>query len=263
MPFDRWKVAAWAFALACAVFWFGVLMAAQRFPDAPFDWMYRVVSELASRKHNPQGGEWFSSALGLSMLALWPVASALQESVGDRRWPILALRAGILFGVAVGVERFVFVRFSNWVSNGHEALAVGAFAGLYTGLLGLYAQRVRHGRTGALAVATPLAAIFVAQILIYFDQRDLGWVDHRWRAMGVAPWLSFAFWQWIAVAMLWVGLGHLLYTSRYAAPRTTRPNPPAAHPAETSAGSGPPESEACPLPPGSPRYRGSAPRDGR
>ncbi len=127
---------------------------------------------------------------------------------------ILALRAGILFGVAVGIERLAFVRFSSFVKDGHEALAVGAFAGLYTGLLGLYAQRIRRGWTGALVVAAPLAAIFVTQLAIYFDQRDLGWVDHRWREMGVSPWLSFAFWQWLAVAMLWVGLGHLLWSSR-------------------------------------------------
>jgi hypothetical protein len=212
----RWKLAAWAFALALATFWVGVVMAARYFPDPPFDWMYRVVSELASRKHNPQGGQWFAIALGLSMLALWPVASCLRETVGARRWPIVALRAGMLFGVAVGIERLAFVRFSSLVDNGHEALAVGAFAGLYTGMLGLYGQRIRQGWTGALVVAAPLAAIFVTQIVIYFDQRDLGWVDHRWREMGVSAWLSFAFWQWLAVAMLWIGLGHLLHSNRFA-----------------------------------------------
>jgi len=64
-------------------------------------------------------------------------------------------------------------------------------------------------------LTAPLAAIFITQILIYFDQRDLGWVDHSWREMGVSPWLSFAFWQWLAVAFLWFGLGHLLWSSRY------------------------------------------------
>jgi len=212
----RWKIAAWAFALAVATFWAGVEMAARLFPNPPYDWMYTVVSELASRKHNPEGGRWFSIALGLSMLGLWPVVSYLRETVGDRRWPIIALRAGILFGVAVGVERLTFFRFSSLVHNGHEALAVGAFAGLYTGLLGLYGQRIRRGWTGALVVAAPLAAIFITQIAIYFDQRDLGWVDRRWRDMGVSLWLSFAFWQWLAVALLWVGLGHLLWSSRHS-----------------------------------------------
>ena len=125
------------------------------FPDQPFDWIYTVISELASRKHNPEGGRWFSSLLGLSMLALWPVVSCLRETVGERRWPILALRAGILFGVAVGVERLTFVRFSSLVNNGHEALAVGTFAGLYTGLLRTLLAAIparldrRAGRGGA------------------------------------------------------------------------------------------------------------------
>jgi hypothetical protein len=214
MQDGRWQIAAWAFAIGVATFWVGVAMAARLFPDQPYDWMYSVVSELASRKHNPEGGRWFSAALGISMLCLWPAVSVLRRTVGERRWPILALRAGVLFGVAVGVERLVFARFSHFVHNGHEALAVGAFAGLYTGLLGLYGQHIRRGWTGALVVAAPLAAIFIAQAAIYFDQRDLGWVGRHWREMGVSPLLSFAFWQWIAVAMLWVGLGHLLWTSR-------------------------------------------------
>jgi hypothetical protein len=213
---QAWGIAACAFLLAVATFAAGVVMAARSFPDAPYDWMYRVVSELASRKHNPEGGRWFSAALGLSMLALWPVVSYLRDTVGDRRWPVIALRAGILFGMAVGIERLIFVRISSLIDNSHEALAVGAFAGLYTGMLGLYWRRFRHGWTGALVVAAPLAAIFVTQIVIYFDQRDLGWVDQAWREMGVSPWLSFAFWQWLAVALLWLGLGHLLWSSRYA-----------------------------------------------
>ena len=224
----RWKIAAWSYALAVTTFWAGVVTAVRIFPNSTYDWMYTVVSTLASRKYNPEGGRWFAIALGLSMLALWPVASYLRGTVGDRRWPILALRAGILFGVAVGLERLAFVRFSSLVHNGHEALAVGTFAGLYTGLLGLYWQRVRHGSLGALVVAAPLVAIFVAQTLIYFDQRHLGWVNYSWREMGVSPSLSFAFWQWLAVATLWIGLGHLLWTSRdpagVTAPLRIRPS---------------------------------------
>ena len=215
---SQWKIAAWSYALAVTTFWAGVGMAMRLFPTGPYDWMYTVVSTLASRKYNPVGGRWFSIALGLSMLALWPVASYLRRTVGHRRWPILALRAGILFGVAVGVERLTFVRLSSLVHNAHEALAVGTFAGLYAGLLGLYGQRLRHGWTGWLVVAAPLVAIFIAQTVIYFDQRDLGWVDVNWRAMGVSPLLSFAFWQWLAVAFLWLGFGHILWSCSPADP---------------------------------------------
>ncbi|MGH7481147.1 MAG: hypothetical protein ACRELV_03260, partial [Longimicrobiales bacterium] len=76
------------------------------------------------------------------------------------------------------------------------------------------AERVRHDRrawAGAAIGAAPLVAVGVTQLALYLDQRDLGWVDAGWRAMGVPLWLSFAFWQWLAVALLWVGLGFLLW----------------------------------------------------
>jgi hypothetical protein len=58
----------------------------------------------------------------------------------------------------------------------------------------------------------PLAAIAITQFWLYIDQRDLGWVDTGWRAMGIPLWLSFAFWQWLAIVTLWLGLGALSLT---------------------------------------------------
>ena len=231
MRHARSRIAALAFALSIATFAAGVAIAARKFPEQPYDWSYVVVSALASRKHNPEGGRWFSAALGLSMLTLWPVVTYLRgeptaatapaagASSHASRWPIGALQVGVLCGVALGVERLVFVHFSDLLHKAHELLAVGVFAGLYTGVLGLYVQRVYHDRralAGPLMVATPLVAIGVTQLALYLDQRDLGWVDHGWRAMGIPVWLSFAFWQWLAVALLWVGLGHLLWSRRAA-----------------------------------------------
>ena len=72
---SKFETAAWAYAFAVTTFWVGVIMAARLFPHPPYDWMYTVVSTLASKKHNPEGGRWFSIALGISMLALWPVVS--------------------------------------------------------------------------------------------------------------------------------------------------------------------------------------------
>jgi hypothetical protein len=64
----------------------------------------------------------------------------------------------------------------------------------------------------ALIVASPLVAISMTQFWLYIEQRDLGWVDTSWREMGIPLWISFAFWQWLAIAALWVGLGLLLFT---------------------------------------------------
>ena len=214
-PAER-RNAALAFAAALVTFAAGVALSAGQYPEQPYDWVYVVMSELASRKHNPGGGGWFAIALGISMLALWPVANYLARSMtGARRWPVLALRAAIGCGAAMALERLLFVHLSDVIYKSHELLAIGVFAGLYAGVLGLYAQRAcRDPRLlpGALLVAAPLAAIGITQLALYLDQRDFGWVDHGWRALGIPFWLSFAFWQWVAVALLWVGLGHLLWS---------------------------------------------------
>jgi hypothetical protein len=215
-PVSR-RTALLAFASALTAFVLGVALAAARYPDQPYDWVYVVISELASRKHNPAGGSWFAFALGLSMLALWPVARYLaQAAVPAPRWPFLALRLAIFCGVAMALERLLFEHASHVIYKSHELLALGLFAGMYAGVLGLYAQQLRQDRrllTGAVIVAAPLVAIGVTQLALYLDQRDLGWVDHGWRAMGIPFWLSFAFWQWIAVALLWIGIGHLAWTA--------------------------------------------------
>jgi hypothetical protein len=214
----RFRTAALGLAAALALFAAGVALAALEYPEQPYDWPYVVVSALASLKRNPDGGRWFSAALGLSMLALWPVVSYLRDArPPGSRWPIIALHFGMGCGVAMSVELLTFVHLSDLVHKGHELLAIGVFAGLYAGVLGLYAERLRRDRralVGALLVGAPLAAIAVTQLALYFDQRDLGWVDRGWRAMGVPVWLSFAFWQWLALAMLWIGLGHLLWSGR-------------------------------------------------
>ena len=52
-------------------------------------------------------------------------------------------------------------------------------------------------------------AIAITELWLYLEQRDVGWVDTNWREKGLPIWLSFAFWQWLSIALLWVGLGML------------------------------------------------------
>lgn len=212
----RFSTAALAFAAALALFAAGVGLAARYYPQPPYDWQYVVMSDLASRKHNPEGGRWFAALLGLSMLALWPVVTFLRQR---RAWPILALRAAIVCGIALAVERLAFTHLSDVVPKAHELLALALFVGLYAGVLGLYAERLRGERralAAALAVVAPLAAIGLTQLALYLGPRDLGWPDPGWRTSGIPVWWSFAFWQWLAVGLLWVGLGHLLWSRRFA-----------------------------------------------
>lgn len=196
----------------------GMILAMRTCPR-PFDWTRTVISTLASRKYNPEGSVWFAGGLGIGLALLWPVAVAA-SSRGDAagrmaRRAGIVLRAGLACGMLVAVERIVFFHFSDLVHKGHEALAVVAFLGIYTGEVGLELDRVRERTSAAWMTALVLlplvAAAFV--LVLYLEQRHLGWLDLDARAT-LPIWLRFPFWQWIALAALWLGFGHLLSLAR-------------------------------------------------
>jgi hypothetical protein len=202
------------FAMAVGIVSAGAAVAIARYPGG-FDWAYTVISRLASLQHNPAGGVWLAGALLPAMIVLWPATGYLKRSMDDAAGPVTALRIGIIGGALLGVEGLLQLDLSVVHRKGHEILALLTFGGLYGGVLGLYFRRVRQQSAflaPALSVVLPLLAVCVTQFVLWFDQRDLGWVNTSWRELGVPLWLSFAFWQWSAVAMLWVGLGHLLST---------------------------------------------------
>ena len=197
---------------------FGTILAARHYPGG-FDWHYTVASALASQKHNPTGSVWFSSAFILSMVLLWFYVSTLKKGLSPSlpvvaEFAIGAMRIGLICGVLVGAERLLIRDLSDWVYKAHEILAILFFLGLYIGVLVLLVQAMLRQRIyvfPVLLVASPLLAIGLTQFWLYLDQRDLGWVDTRWREMGIPLWLSFAFWQWLAIGFLWAGLGLLSF----------------------------------------------------
>jgi len=218
-----------SYALATAVMGAGALLAAREYPGG-YDWPYTVMSALASSKHNPGGGAWFAGGLILAMALLWPGARFLRTRSTDTGWSHGALRVGLVAGALVGAERLFVFHLSTLLPKAHEVLALVCFVALYAALLGLTlqrAQRRRHHRWAAVVVVIPLVAIGVSQAVIYLGQRDLGWVDRHWRELGVPMTMSLAFWQWLAAAALWVGLGHLLVTAEVPDPHA-RERPAAA-----------------------------------
>jgi hypothetical protein len=223
---DSNRFALGAYLFASVVLATGVLLAAVRYPGS-FDWAYTVISALASRKHNPDGAAWFAGGLAIAMACLWPVVAVVSQRTEDAglraegrlvpRWVGVALRVGVICGVLVGVERLVFFHFSALVRKGHELLALVAFLSFYIGVVGLYAHRVRQRRASpwtASIVVMPLIGVGLRECWLYFAQRQLGWADYDWKGTGAPLWLSFALWQWVAAAMLWLALGHLVFSSR-------------------------------------------------
>ena len=98
----------------------------------------------------------------------------------------------------------------------HEILGLLTFFGLYFGIICLLVPAMLRQKAHVftlMLIVGPLLAIGITQFWLYLDQRDLGWVDTSWRAMGIPVWLSFAFWQWLAIGLLWLGLGLLRFTA--------------------------------------------------
>ena len=216
-----WKRALLLYGAAALTLILGVAAAAVQFPGG-FDWVYTVISRLGSRTHNPSGALWLLGSLLAAVALLWPVTNALSAAHAHPRVAITALRIGLIGGALLAVEGLFMLDLSVITRKGHEIVALATFLGLYTGVLGLYLHRIRHSASSllpALLVILPLCAVGVSQLALYFDQRDLGWVDTAWREMGVPFWLSFAFWQWMAVAFLGVGLGYLVTVRNAAIPQ--------------------------------------------
>lgn len=198
----------------------GVTAASVRFPGG-FDWVYTVISRLGSSRHNPGGAAWLTGSLLAAVVLLWPVTGHLERAAatgrGRPRFAIFALRLGLVGGGFLGLEGMLSLDLSRIGRKAHEILALVTFLSLYAGVLGLYARRMRESAGAvwpALLVVLPLCAVGVSQLMLYLTQRDLGWVNTGWRELGVPFWLSFAFWQWLAVAFLGFGLGALVATSR-------------------------------------------------
>lgn len=212
---------------ALLLWWGGAFLAARSYP-AGFDWQYTVMSALASRKHNPAGYMWFAAGLSLSMLLLWPYVTALGQRLRAMLAPgagpglaLTAFRIGIVCAALLGVERLTIYDLSRLLYKGHEVIALFAFLGLYGGVFGLLVQLARRQQAfvvPVLLVASPLLAIGLNQLWLYLAQRDLGWVDTSWRAMGIPVWHSFAFWQWLAIVFLWAGAGLLGWAARRTQP---------------------------------------------
>jgi uncharacterized membrane protein len=204
------------FAAAAVSVTLGVTLSARHVPGG-FDWAYTVISRLASNRRNPDGAPWISGLFLLAMLLLWPVtghlARTMRRAGRTPRLPILGLRIGLIAGATLGTEGLFALDLSPLGRKAHEVIAMAAFFGFYAGVLGLYLHRIRYSAASgwpAFLVTMPLVAVGITQIALYFDQRDLGWVNTGWRELGVPILLSFAFWQWMAVALLGMGLGYLV-----------------------------------------------------
>jgi hypothetical protein len=228
-PFLRQASCATA-TLGVLAFWGGMLMAARRYPSE-YDWRYMPVSNLLSPGRDPAGYLWASTGIVLCSLCGLCWAAILtrrwnQEGAGDRPSGIRALQFGNLCMLCAAV-------LPEWllqVPNGHEILAVLAFAGLCIGMVRLMFQTIErillrrmrrfigHARLYAAIVASaavfPLLLAGLAQVYVHYVLPELHWVSLSWRARGVPVYLSLAFWEWATCVVLSVYMAILSLATR-------------------------------------------------
>lgn len=193
-------------------FWPGIVNAALRYPT-PYDWQYTTVSNLFSPRRDPAGHIWASSGVVICSLCALAWASATK-----RRWRraagLSALQLGSFCMLCSSMRPGWLLR----VPKAHEMLALLAFTALCLGIVHLTflcaewallqltrgSARQRGLSASLLAGAAVLPILFagLAQLYVFYALPELHWVSRAWRAGGVPPYLSFAFWEWTTCALL-------------------------------------------------------------
>ena len=200
-------------------FWMGLALAAQSYPSE-YDWRYLTISSLLYPDRNPHGYGWGRAGLVIcGLCGLWWVL----RSVRGRGLATASLAAGYFSMVLCALLPSPL----PGIPRPHELLALAAFIALCIGVsrlsFAVIAARQASRRISALAVCSlPLLPVLLAAAAqTYAARAHLPWVSLAWRARGMPPYWSFAFWEWLACAiysalLLWLVLGnHLPSGSRY------------------------------------------------
>lgn len=185
-----------------------------------FDWRYSPLSTLSSAVSNPHGFAYCCLGLIVSFSMALPVCGYLRSRCAPlapktARFAFRALATGCVGAIAVGCERLLTQSISLNTHKLHEVLSIVTFFGLLLGVPGfwlcLIRWLVRHRGWPVWAVAVvlflsagPMIGTGLSQGYLYLFGADLGWVGPRWAELGVPLYLSFAFWEWLSAAGVFV-----------------------------------------------------------
>ncbi len=207
------------FPLLMAISILGLGLSVSKYPTT-YDWMYTVISSLISPRDNPDGYRYLAlsfvcSAIGLGAYGVFIKRHTAKLHPGFARLGLIALNVGALGLFLTGIER-AFSFLSPSYPKTHELLAFVAFLGLNFAVIFLWSstlslRRTSKGRWGAVLATLPLAGAALSQAYLYWGTSRRGWVGPSWRAEGVPLYLSFAFWQWLVFAAIFIYLYLLLW----------------------------------------------------
>jgi hypothetical protein len=194
---------------------------ALHFPGG-YDWRYDVMCRLGYSHVNPEGSVYWSWALGLICfggLACCGHFRVRLQQVAPKlsAFAAVALGLGLLAGIVVALDGMVLPKLNLLMPKLHETTATITFAAIFFGLVGFWTAMILWLRAErcwsvwscalvSLLVAVPMAGAMISQAYLFFVPNNLGWVGPEWAKMGVPVYLSFAFWEWLAIAGIYACL---------------------------------------------------------
>jgi hypothetical protein len=191
--------------LALLAFWSGMAGAAHAYPGG-YDWLYQTISVLLYPDQNPHGYLWAWAGVELCGVLgfAWtvPLARRAENAMASR--PSSGIRS-LQFGFLCMCFTVLPARLLPF-PRGHELFALLAFLGLCFGVtVQLWIAMDRRQLLPWLPLI-PLVLAASTQAYLSLERPELPWVNPHWRTLGISPWLSFGFWEWISCAVLSVCL---------------------------------------------------------
>lgn len=200
-----------------------------------YDWRYQVMCKLGSASENPAGCGFWSFALGIVCATVIPSVGYFRARVAPVAPRLAALASwalwiGAIAGIAVALDGVWTLSLNGFFHKAHEVCATLCFAAFCIGSLTLWFAAIcwLHSAGGwsgractaiSLLVLVPFAGAMLSQAYLFFVPNDLGWVGPEWAKLGVPIYLSFAFWEWLAAA----GIYLCLYIVALLLPPSSRP----------------------------------------
>lgn len=212
----------WAwFVIATSWFVLGAAVSLSFLPGH-FDWRYCTFSTLSSASANPHGypycclGLMASFGMGIPLCGyIWVRFDPVARKTA--RFGYRALTTGFLGAIAVGFERLFSQSISLHIHKAHEYVTIVTFFGLLLGIASFWIclmrwlLKERKWPVWALIALSlisvgPILGTGVSQAYLYFIPNDYGWVSPEWAELGIPLYLSFAFWEWLTCAGIFVYL---------------------------------------------------------
>lgn len=214
----------------------GLWLALREFPGRT-DLKQCVMCQIASSSRNPEGYRYLAFTLQFEALLLMPLPGWFYRSFAAHRRRRLGglalLWLGLIGLLLVGLERAFIPWMGSRYSPAHYLSAISGFTGLWLGMavmLTTASPRKLGERQGPwrpsilqMAFAAPMVIVGLSWFLIEVSPPFHAWVRAAWPKD--LAWLrSFAFWQWVMVASLYLGMCVGIWKARGAMVNRTRIN---------------------------------------